>query len=386
MSLNILHCLSSIDKFDGGPSRSVPLTCKGLSEMGININLLTYNTPQINKETLIDTNVNLIALKPESGFFSNLLSLNAQKEICENIGKIDILHNQGMWLPLYHWAILIARRNKKPYIITPRGCLEPHCINTKSLKKEISMRLYQKEDLQKADCIIATGELEANNIRNLGIKAPIAIIPNGIDLSIYPKTPNKTPNKPKRKLLYLSRITPKKGLDLLIESWRVLNEDIHKEWELAIVGNGEKNYIDSLNEKINFYQLNNSIKIFPPAFGTEKEKIYQSSDLFILPSHSENFGMVIAEAMAHGLPVITTRNTPWESLERSHSGWWIDLNPNNLSSVLTHALSLSSADLKHMGENGKQHINNFSIENTCRKTKELYYWLSGNKQKPDFVI
>ena len=171
------------------------------------------------------------------------------------------------------------------------------------------MLLFQKKDLQMADCIHATSNSEAKNIRALGFTNPIALIPNGINLLDYPDY-NKLPNT-KRKLLFLSRIHEKKGIELLINSWNELDTKYTKDWEIEIIGSGSDEYIQNLKELINKYKLNSSIVISKPIYGIQKLKKYQSSDLFVLPSYSENFGIVIAEALACKLPVITTKGVPW---------------------------------------------------------------------------
>ena len=280
---------TSIDKKDGGPSRSVPILAKGLTMQGIDTILLTCASSDMNSHIIENTPVKLITLS------SNISHKALEKLILNE--RFDIIHAQNLWNPLYHKVAKIARRHNIPYIMTPRGCLEPWCLKHKALKKKLALFLYQKNDLQKATCILATSKMEATNIRNIGINAPIAVIPNGIDVSEYRCRQSEI--NVKKQICFISRIHQKKGLELLIEVWSKLYKK-YPEWNIIIAGNGEKNYIDYLNSLIVSKGLYDSVRILPPVFGNEKQKLYSESALFILPSYSENFGMVIAEAMSCG--------------------------------------------------------------------------------------
>lgn len=380
--LKVTHCVSSIDKMEGGPSRSVPLLCKGLSKYNLDVELVTYDSEKKNDALLKNSNVDLTILPKEH--VAHSFSLNFKKYL-HSINK-QIFHIHGTWSPFYHWATKHARDNNIPYIISPRGNLEPWCLNEKKYKKKLALWLYQNEDLKHASCIYTSGELEAYNIRSLGYPNPIAIIPNGIDISTYPFK-NKQKDKEKRQILFLSRIHPKKGLDLLIKAWKDLAPIYSTNWNIAIVGNGERAYINHLNHLIERLDIQDSVQILPPTFGKEKIDLYHNSDLFVLPTYSENFGMVIAEAMACGLPVITTKNTPWGCIEKEKCGWWINLSLEELKRTLIEALNTPLALLEQMGVNSRNCIEtNFSLEITSSMTYELYQWLIGNTDKPAFVI
>ena len=168
-----------------------------------------------------------------------------------------------------------------------------------------------------------------------------------------------------------------------------------------IVGNGEPGYIKSLELKVESLGTQNYIKILPQIFGEAKAKLYQESSLFCLPSYSENFGMVIAEAMSCGLPAITTNGTPWQLLngdcttmgasldflgDDKRTGWCIDLSIENLEKALREAMSMDSKELYEMGQRGSRLINeNFNYRSVAKKTKSLYEWIVMSGDKPTFV-
>lgn len=375
--MKICIATASIDKSDGGPSRSVPMLAKGLAEIGVNTTLLVVETNDMNFHILENTNVRVMVL-PRHYKTSEVGSLIKAE-------KFDLIHLQNLWHPFYHIVAKKARALNIPYIMTPRGCLEPWCLQQKKLKKMLAMTFYQKRDLQKASCILATANLEAKHIRNLGIEGPIAIIPNGIDVSEYQCRPTSTKNT-KKQILFLSRIHNKKGIEFLINAWELLKTR-YPDWNVVIAGNGEESYIQQLEELIIEKKLQNCVEIIPPVFGKEKYKIYCESSLFVLPSYSENFGMVIAEAMSCGVPVITTMGTPWQQLNEKQLGWCIELSLDNLIATLKTAVESGRDSLFEMGQRGSQYIyNTFQYQEVAAKNKAVYQWLIYGEEKPPFVI
>lgn len=365
---------TTIDKNAGGPSRSVPLLAKGLSETEIDTTLLTCESGDMNTHILKDSNVKLEVIP------SNISDDKLKQVLLD--GNYDLIHTQNLWNPLYHAVAKIARNNHIPYMMTPRGCLEPWCMRHHRLKKLIAFNLYQKSDLQRANCILATSEMEANNIRNLGIRTPIAIIPNGIDVSEYKCRNILDYDKVKNQICFLSRIHEKKGIEFLIDAWVDLKE-VYPDWNIVVAGNGNEKYIANLKNLVRNKGLSNCFSIIPPVFGTDKYKLYCESSLFVLPTYSENFGMVIAEAMSCGVPVITTNGTPWHILNSRNLGWCIDLNLTNLIETLKIALSKGKYELFRKGQECSQYINlTFDYRNVAHKNIMVYDWIINNLNKP----
>ncbi len=373
--MKALLYVSSLSLKSGGPSRSVPMMAKGLSEAGLDVILMTQYSDDMNIHALDGTNVQIVPLK-------NGIKGREIEEFLVNNG-IDVVQLQSVWSLDYHKFAIICRRHDIPYLITPRGMLEPWSMKQKAFKKNIAMLLYQKRDLNKAACIYTTAEMEAQNVRGLGIKAPCSVIPNGIETDGYPCRNNK--NMVKKQILFLSRIHVKKGIELLIDAWKILAND-YPEWIIKIVGNGDEEYINQLKTKIAKAGLEGYIKIIPPVFGEDKVELYQSSALFVLPSYSENFGMVIAEAMSCGVPVITSKFTPWSFLNEEKAGWCIKLNLDNLVTTLRESLNKTFDEIYQMGQNGAKLVRNrYDYRSVAKQTLNLYEWLLGNRNKPEFV-
>ena len=246
------------------------------------------------------------------------------------------------------------------------------------------MLLYQRFDIQNANAILATANLEAVHLRALGFTNPIAVIPNGIDISEYKCRTFEDRDEIKKQILFLSRIHPKKGIEILIESWKRLTGK-YKDWNVVIAGNGEENYISYLKELIKNNYLDSSVSIIPPVFGEMKRKLYCESSLFVLPTYSENFGMVIAEALACGIPVITTTGTPWEELNTNKIGWCVELSVENIVLTIETAIQLGEEKLFEMGQKGHMYVNDkYDYSKVGMKNKQLYQWILG--ENPDFTL
>lgn len=368
----------SIDKKDGGPSRSVPILARGLAEVGVDVTLMVVESDEMNTHLLDGTDVKIIKVSQNA----------TQKDYYQLIkdGSFDLIHSQCIWLQPYHSVALSARQLNIPLIITPRGTLEPWCLEQKKWKKKLAMLLYQKNDLQKASCILATAQMEADNIRALGIKPPIAIIPNGIDVSEYKCRSIEFKTSVKKQIMFLSRIHQKKGIEFLINAWERLKAK-YPEWNVLIVGNGDDSYINELKGMIIHKGMQNCVEIIPPVFGEAKHRLYCESSLFVLPTYSENFGMVIAEAMSCGVPCITTNGTPWQDLNEKHLGWCIDLSLENVVNAITEAIESGQATLFDKGQYCSKHIQDtYQYTQVAAKNKAVYEWILNNGVKPDFVI
>jgi len=396
--MKILTFITGISLKGGGPSRSVPILVKGLAEVGVDITLMTFRTEEMNTHALDGTTAKLKVWEQNTPIKDIEAFILAE--------KFDLIHMQSMWAMSYHQVVQIARKHNIPYIVTPRGMLEPWSLSQKKWKKKLALMLYQMKDLQKAACVFTTAEMEAQHVRELGVKVPMSVIPNGIETDWY--ACRTSMDGVKKQILFLSRVHVKKGIELLIDSFSRIRQvsDGFKDWNLVIVGNGEPEYIKSLGHKVESLRLQDCIKILPPVFGEAKTKLYQESSLFCLPSFCENFGMVIAEAMSCGVPVITTYGTPWQFLNgpstnfvpvssmgivaTERTGWCINLSLENLGNTICEAMSMDPKVLYEMGQRGSRLISeNFNYRAVAQKSKELYAWIVEDKmdktKKPEYV-
>lgn len=310
-----------------------------------------------------------VALQRSPEMFKSLINLNP-----------DIVDVQGLWtwasyVSLKHW-----RKTSQPYVITPRGMLDPWARRNSWLKKQVFGSIIEFEHLKRAACLRATAELEAQHFRDFDLKNPIAIIPNAISIpELKPKV-----SQERRRVLFLSRIHKKKGIDFLLHAWRALQSEFPG-WELIVAGLDEGGYEQRMKALAESLQLRRVS--FPGAvFGVHKEALYRSSDLFVLPTHAENFGLVVAEALAQEVPVITTTNAPWIELTDRRCGWCIDLDQLTLTETMRRAMSQEPAHLHEMGRRGRVWMTDgFGIERVASSIREMYSWISGTGSKPNFV-
>ena len=224
----------------------------------------------------------------------------------------------------------------------------------------------------------ATSEAEYEDIRRLGFNQPVLIVPNGIDL---PKLKVSRSSKDFRTLIFISRIHPKKGIDILLDAWSHI-EKKYNNWKLRIIGPGDTKYVQSLKAQA-LQNGSNHVEFVGPLYGKEKSEAYNNADLFVLPTHSENFGMVVAEALSNECPAIVSRGAPWSGLEKEGCGWWISNNIESLKKALSIAMSLSENELKVMGSRGRLWMKrDFSWDRIAILMEEGYKWLLDGGKPP----
>lgn len=360
--MKVIHFIAVIDKTAGGTTEYMRL-------LG---NALKSNVDLIVATGMSDYPIALDGIKIQ--FFDSkvLRWFSLLNEFRRFLKKENpaIVHINGIWSP-QNWGFQKAAQELGiKVVLSPHGMLEPWILAHNPLKKKLGLFLYQNKAIRSAEHLHATALMEKESIRNLGYTNQLTIIPNGIDLSEIIK---KKETYGSKKVIFLSRIHPKKGIELLLEAWRNTNT---QGWSLEIAGNGDANYIQALTQSAN--DMNN-VFFVGAKYGEEKWNFLRSADIMVLPTHSENFGIVIAEALAVGLPVITTKGTPWEDLDRHQCGWWIDLSTANLSSTLTAALSKEPLELKRMGENGMKLIEDkYNIKQIGIDIKKLYEKILNN--------
>lgn len=243
-------------------------------------------------------------------------------------------------------------------------------------------QVFHRHDFARTALFHATSEGEYQDIRAFGVSAPIAVIPNGIDV------PAELPvrGSASRTVLYLGRLHPIKGIDLLLRAWNRLKRAGHGEWNLRIVGpEGAPGYLRTLETLVKTERIPD-VHFSPPAFGVEKWRAYRSAAVFVLPSRSENFGMTVAESLAASTPVIATRETPWPDLPRVGCGWHVPLSEADLVSALGEALTLSDGERTLMGQRGCSWVTStLAWDQIARQMAAAYRWARAGGDAPPQV-
>lgn len=294
--------------------------------------------------------------------------------------KAEIIHNHGLWMMPNVYAGWARKSGQCRLVGSPRGTLSQWALSHHRRRKRVFWWLLQAQALRRADAFHATSEEECADLRRLGFRQPVCVLPNGIDI---PPLVEK-PSGGRRKLLYLGRVHKKKGLDLLLRAWATA-EQRFPDWDLVIAGPDDGGYraeYQALAAQLGLRRVH-----FPgPLYGEDKLSAYRQASLYVLPTHSENFAVTVAEALATGTPAIVTKGAPWSGLVENGAGWWIEIGVEPLVAALDSALALPEERLREMGGNGRAWMEEkFSWQIIATQMTEFYAWLCGRGPRPECV-
>lgn len=375
--MKVIQIVPDIENMSAGPAYSVPAMTEGLRRNNVEVELFslgrsggrTFNYPV----RLFQTT----AFSLGTGWSPSMLS--ALKASCK---QVDIVHTNSIWMFPNVYPSWAAKGTRCKVVIGPRGTVSEWALQRSQWKKYIFGHLFQYPAMRRADMFVATCEDEAYDIRRMGYSQPIAIIPNGVDV---PNVGNVSV-LPRRRMFFLSRIHPKKNVEMLIRCWARI-EDRFSNWDLSIVGPDKDNpYAEEM--KILGRKLNcKRIRFEGEINGYAKYRFIAESECEILPTHSENFGMVVAESLACGTPVICTRGAPWRGLIENCCGWWVDISESALEAAMVDAMSKTRIELSQMGKRGEDWMRrDFDWVAIGRKMRNAYEWLLGGVERPDCVM
>ncbi len=299
-----------------------------------------------------------------------------------------IVHTHGLWTYPSRAVSLWGSRTRRPYIVSPHGMLDGWALRHSRWKKTIAARLYENAHLRGAACLHALCEAEAQSIRSLGFRNPIAIIPNGVaspppsNTSALPPWCASVPAGAKV-MLFLGRLHPKKNLTALIDAWPAhqLNN-----WHLVIAGWNQGSYSQMLANKIQQRCLTDHIHLVGPLFGIDKETAFRRADAFVLPSLSEGVPMAVLEAWSYGLPVLKTDACNLHEGFSATAAERLSLDPVEMAKDLSRFLTSQPAELHQMGRNGCALVERqFSWTAAAEKFLAVYEWLVNGAERPTSV-
>ncbi len=372
--MRLVHVVPHISEEASGPSYSVPRLCASLAALGHEVELSCLAAQGPIPGVRLDVHRQWPVLSRFAVSPSHTLALRRKAE------QVDIVHNHSLWSMVNVAAGWVVPGRKAKLVTSPRGTLSAWALGRSRLAKKLLWPL-QRRALEQADLLHATSEVEYREIREQGFKAPVAIIPNGIDL---PDLIVDRPTAEQRTLLFLSRIHPIKGVDRLLNAWRQL-QHLHPEWRLRVVGRGEAGHEREIKELAHSLQL---VRVeFPgPLYGADKSRAYFSADLYVLPTHSENFGMAVAEALAHRIPAVVSQSAPWPRLEAEGCGWWVKHDVPSLTRALNAAMSVPADLLEAMGRKGRLWMErDFVWKTIADRMASAYRWRLEGGGSPEWV-
>lgn len=377
-----LHLAARAGVAHGGTELAALRYAQSIARAGCVVTLLARQFPgESDRESLEVVGLELKAAPVRNNFFLELFDqYRFIKKFCEQ-GQISLIHLHGMWSPILAIGALVARRARIPLVISPHGCLEPWTLGYKHRKKALALRTYQGASLRSASLFVATANQEATSIRRLGLRQPVAIIPNGVDISALPR--RNLPGEVKT-ILFLSRIHPVKGLLDLVEAWAAVRQP---GWRIVIAGSDEQGHRAEVESLIRAKGLESEFVFTGYVAGERKQACLDDAVLFVLPTYSENFGIAIAEALAAELPVITTTGAPWRELVEYRCGWWVEPGVQGVSNALLEAIESDPVELRQMGKRGRQLvIEKYSWPKIGSMALEVSEWLlDPSRPKPAVV-
>jgi glycosyltransferase involved in cell wall biosynthesis len=352
---SVLHVIKDLKPSSGGPTRSAPVLMDELFEEKINLSLVTFSRK--GEAILLPMNSGIKSYIV-GGFWDLMRSLNflgknkiTLKYLLKNI---DILHIHGLWSYQTSILAIISIMSDIKLVIHPRGMLSKSAINSKKYKKRLALLLYQRFILKRASLIYVTSRDEYNDVLEFSQSDKIIMVPNNgrRKLSKDFKSLNQNSNNTYN-FLFISRLHPLKGLDNLLIAFKNLKQS---NWHLTIAGPGSIKYLRKLHTTCKRFEISQNVTFLPEVNDEQKNLLYQKHDVFVLPSLTENYGIVVEEALFAQMPVITTTGTPWKDLNKLKCGWCVGTLPIDIYKALTEVINMDKQQLKKMGYRGRTYI------------------------------
>ena len=390
--MHIAHVQGTFSPEHGGPAYSLANYCRRQVGTGHRVSVWVLEgfpetSPAIRLEPPVEMHVFPVDQPARLGS-----SAEMRRQLHEAVSP-DIYHLHGAWLRAMHYGAVEARRRKLPYMLELMGMYEPWPLRQKWLQKRVARWWFQDRVLQRSSCLHVNSRQEAERVHALGFRSPVAVIPVGVDLDSIPSSEIARPEGSLWQnvdghpfVLFLSRIHEKKGIEILLQAWAAT---LHKfpDWLLVVGGTGNESYVARCRRLATELGLDRQCLWAGRLSEREKSWAYAKAGVFVLPTYSENYGNTIAEALAHGTPVITTTETPWIEIPRQECGWVVKPTTEKLIEALEDALKMGPIRLREFGQNGVKWCRaEFSLDIVIRDIESVYQWLLGNGGKPECVV
>ena len=370
--MRVLHVIPSFYPAHGygGPVQSVFHLCRKLAETGCDVRVLTTNAngPTTVLDVATDSEVVVapgVRVRYARRISSDSLSIALLGKLPGLVRWADVVHLTSVYSFPVIPTMLACRIASRPLVWSPRGSLQRWSGSTRTSLKDLWDSVCRVTQ-PKNTVLHVTSEQEASES---GARYPAlgtANIPNGV--VVPEKLVQRQPDGIMR-LVFLGRLHPKKGIENLLEAGAKLREAGFL-WSLNIAGKGDAEYTAALGRRIEELNVADLVTMTGEVIGAEKQRVLENADLAVFPSYTENFGLVVAEALAHGLPVIASRGTPWQEVESRGCGLWVENDPASLQRAIVQC---SSLPLHEMGRRGREWmLADYSWDRAAAATLALY--------------
>ena len=307
--------------------------------------------------------------------------------ILDSLPSQHVVHVHGLWRLHYLQSARYALARSIPLIVSVHGMLLGGALRQRAALKRIGRWLFQDAVLRGAHCLHATSSAEAEAIRGLDFRGPIAVVPWGVRPAASPSPSQSLASDSSRRrvVLYLGRLHPTKGLEPLLRAWAQVRERFAA-WHLVVAGYDRGSSRSTLVALATELGIAEAVTFGSPVQGSAREQLFADASLVVVPSPAENFGFVVPEALVRGVPVIATQGSPWSSLAAGACGWWVPPGASSLAAALAEALSQSPRTLREMGEHGRRLARDrYTWDRVAGSMVHLYEWTLGRRDEPAFV-
>lgn len=378
--IKVLHYLPDIDRSSGGVLTYIQVLASAFKDK-LELHIVTCHTAD-------EMQVENCRMHYLSSRY--LPKWNTKQEFLSilNEMKPDVFHTNSCWIPLCSFTAIWAKQAGYKVVYTTHGMMEPWIMKRHFLTKKLpALVLYQRCALKKVDMIHATSEYEMRHLLELHFNNKIGVIPNAIDVD---SVSLKESWAKTRHILYLGRLHEKKGIKHLLEAVYEIKKEYCEDnrlfdYHVDIVGDSDidqPHYKDELVEYASKLNIVDSVSFYDGIYDNRKWDMFRNADVFVLPTYSENFGIVVAESLAVGTPVITTQGAPWSSLKTHKCGWWIATGATPLVYALKEYMTKSDEDLEQMGRNGRELVLKKYGKNTIGdEYMKMYSWVLNDCEK-----
>jgi poly(glycerol-phosphate) alpha-glucosyltransferase len=313
------------------------------------------------------------------------------QSLCD--ADLDLVNTHGLWMYPSAACVSWARRTQRPHVVSVQGMLEPWALRRSRWKKGIARVLYECTHLRTAACLQVNSLAEAAHIKEIGLRRPIAVIVNGVDLQPAAAGPPPWHSRLEmgcNVLLFLGRLHPKKGLVPLLHAWAWLRHSENqrmRNWMLVIAGWDQDSHEEKLKTLAQSLRIDDAVCFIGPQFAAAKHAAFAHAAAFVLPSQSEGLPMAVLEAMAHALPVIITPGCNMHEAVRAGAGLAITTEPENMAEALASLFDMTDAERRAMGARGRRLVaDRFTWSRVAEEMRSVYDWILGGGQPPSCVL
>jgi len=374
--VKVLHVIPALAACYGGPSKVVLDTCRALRSEGVQAEIATTNANGDTNSPLPLESPSLLNTVPVHFFerqqpWRYKFSWPMTQWLKQNVANYDLLHIHAVFSYSTTAAAFYARKFGVPYIIYPHGMLAPWPLRKSRIRKALYLKALEQKNIERANAIQFTAEEEFS--MSIAAGKSRFVLPCIFDLEEnHKERSNGTSGHTKTNILFLSRIDPKKGIDTLICALQRLASE-GREFVFTLAGSGDAAYEEKVSGMIRDAGLLGRTVIKGFVTGEEKASTFRQADIFVLPSHQENFGIVVMEAMASGLPVIISNEVNIHGdIAKAKAGLVVSPEPEELYSAILELLEKPQLRTE-MGERARSFIElNHSPASTAREMTRVY--------------